>query len=78
MKLNEQDLARLVKSQKGRIQDVIAERDEAREAARNLLRLLRNQSDVPAVHPSFHWLEETQPPICEQRDRETGRMEYEE
>ena len=62
MRLNETELSRLAGSQKRRIHDLIAERDEAREVARNLLACLRNArgGDVPPIDPSFHWLEETQ------------------
>ena len=56
MRLNETELVRLASSQKRRIHELIAERDEAREVARDLL---RNASGGDVL-PSFHWLEETQ------------------
>lgn len=64
--LNAAELGRLVKAQKQRILDVLNERDEARQIARQLLFELRTHIDTPVTHASYHWLKDTKP-ITEER-----------
>ena len=72
MKLNDEELARLVKSQRDRIYDLIAERDEARGIARQLLFELRERIKTPATHAGFWWLksEKPEPGITEEKARD--------
>ena len=55
-RLNEQELARMVKWQKSRIYRLIDQVKEARDIANQLLFELRQHVDTPATHVDFYWL----------------------
>ena len=64
MSINEysnQELHRLVKSQKSRIYQLLDERDEARDIAIQLLYELRQHVETPATHASYHWMNPVKP-----------------
>ena len=61
MRLNEQELVRLVEAQKRNLYRTKNERDEARDIAKQLLFELRQHVDTPATHVSFAWLNDSAP-----------------
>ena len=61
MRLNEQELARLVEAQKRNLYRTRDERDEARDIAKQLLYELRQHVDTPETHVSFAWLNDSAP-----------------
>lgn len=66
-RLNEAELAKIVKYQKRRIQQIAEQRDEARDVARQLLYELRKHVETPATHADYHWLREPEQGITEER-----------
>jgi len=60
-RLNEAELARLVKAQKRQLLRFREERDEARGIAKTLLKHLRNYTETPPVDTSYYWLLDVEP-----------------